>query len=61
MLRPKLHVSSLMSFHLNGYLKLATWNLKLIHIRRIVAHAKGKRRTEDKTETKEGPENGEGL
>jgi hypothetical protein len=30
-------------------------------IRRIVAHAKGKRRTEDKTETKEGPENGEGL
>jgi hypothetical protein len=46
---------------LNEYLKLETWNLKLIDTRRKVNHAKGKRRTKNKREKEKGPKNGEGL
>ena len=35
--------------------------MKLIDTRRMVNHAKGKRRTGNKTEKEKGPKNGEGL
>jgi hypothetical protein len=35
--------------------------LELIDTRRMVNHAKGKRRAKNKREKKKGPKNGEGL